>query len=154
MIVIDANIVFRAILGKRVLQLLEEYSARGVRFFAPDVAFDDARKYLPVLLRKRGRSEESLKTTLEYLRTIIEPVEFNIYKDHEKEARRRLKDRDEQDWPVLACSRLRMPNVDRRYGFLWNRRRSLDNEPHRNIPRSPSRATGFRRAVSGLFPAE
>ena len=54
MIVLDANILIRAVLGRRVRQILEVYAARGVHFYAPDVAFDDARKYLPPLLKKRG----------------------------------------------------------------------------------------------------
>jgi len=54
MIVVDANILIRAVLGRRVRQLLEDYSRRGVRFHAPDVAYADAEKYLPPLLQKRG----------------------------------------------------------------------------------------------------
>jgi hypothetical protein len=54
MIVLDANILIRAVLGRRVRQLVEIYSAQGVHFVAPDVAFNDAQKYLPPLLKKRG----------------------------------------------------------------------------------------------------
>ena len=50
MIVLDANILVRAVLGRRVRQIIEAYAAHGVHFYAPDVAFDDARKYLPPLL--------------------------------------------------------------------------------------------------------
>lgn len=45
-IVLDANILIRAVLGKRVRELIIE-NASTVKFFAPDVAYDDARKYLP-----------------------------------------------------------------------------------------------------------
>jgi len=48
MIVLDANIIIRAVLGRQVRHLLDTYSGQGVRFFAPTVAFDDAEKYLPV----------------------------------------------------------------------------------------------------------
>jgi predicted nucleic acid-binding protein len=41
MIVLDANILIRAVLGRRVRELLDRYAARGLRFFAADVAFDD-----------------------------------------------------------------------------------------------------------------
>jgi predicted nucleic acid-binding protein len=37
MIVLDANILIRAVLGRRVGQLIEIYAPQGVRFFAPDV---------------------------------------------------------------------------------------------------------------------
>jgi hypothetical protein len=52
--VLDANILIRAVLGRRVRQLIDTYTGQGVRFFALDVAFDDAEKYLPSLLKKRG----------------------------------------------------------------------------------------------------
>jgi predicted nucleic acid-binding protein len=51
MIVLDANILIRAILGRRVRQLLETYAAQGFRFVALEVAFTDAEKYLPSLLK-------------------------------------------------------------------------------------------------------
>ena len=54
-IVLDANILIRAVLGKRVRELLFEHAAT-VQFFASDVAYADARKYLPGLLEKRGVS--------------------------------------------------------------------------------------------------
>ncbi len=57
MIVLDANILIRAVLGRRVRQLIETYGVRGARFFAPDVAFGDAASYLPPLLEKRGKQD-------------------------------------------------------------------------------------------------
>jgi len=54
-IVLDANILIRAVLGKRVRELIFD-SAATVKFFAPDVAYADARKYLPTLLKKRAQS--------------------------------------------------------------------------------------------------
>ena len=104
MIVVDANILIRAVLGRRVRQLVEIYAAQGVRFFAPDIAFDDARKYLPPLLKKGGRSDADVAASLEYLRHLIEPVERDLYATFEKEARQRLCGRDESDWPVLAAA--------------------------------------------------
>ena len=44
MIVLDANILIRAVLGKRVRQLLETYAVHGVRFYAPKVAYADAKR--------------------------------------------------------------------------------------------------------------
>jgi len=38
MIVLDANILLRAVLGRRVRNLIESYSAKGVRFVAPQIA--------------------------------------------------------------------------------------------------------------------
>jgi predicted nucleic acid-binding protein len=104
MIVLDANILIRAVLGRRVWQLIDTYASRGVRFFAPDVAFDDAEKYLPLLLKKRGLPHADISTSLEYLRNFIEPIAPELYSVFESEARQRLRDRDESDWPILATA--------------------------------------------------
>lgn len=104
MLVLDANILIRAVLGRRVRQLIDTYEPQGVRFFAPDVAFDDAEKYLPLLLKKRGKPHADLPASFEYLRNIIEPVGSELYSVFESEARLRLRGRDENDWPVLATA--------------------------------------------------
>ena len=104
MIVLDANILIRAVLGRRVRQLVETYAAQGVRFFAPDIAFDDAGRYLPPLLKKRGKLAADVPASLEYLRHLIEPVERDLYATFENDARQRLCERDESDWPVLAAA--------------------------------------------------
>jgi hypothetical protein len=97
MIVLDANILIRAVLGRRVRQLIDTYGSQGVRFFAPDVAFDDAEKYLPPLLKKRGLPHADISASLEYLRSLIEPVTPDLYAVFESEARQRLRGRDEGD---------------------------------------------------------
>jgi len=104
MIVLDANILIRAVLGRRVRKVLETYASRGVRFFAPDTAFEDSRKYLPALLRKRNKPADDLSATIDYVQNLVEPVEKDLYGIHEAQARRRLRGRDEQDWPVLASA--------------------------------------------------
>jgi predicted nucleic acid-binding protein len=104
MIVLDANILIRAVLGRRVRQIIEAYAAHGVHFYAPDVAFDDARKYLPILLKKRGKPDADLPASLQYLQRLIAPVDRELYRVFEGEARRRLRGRDENDWPVVATA--------------------------------------------------
>jgi predicted nucleic acid-binding protein len=104
MLVLDANIIIRAVLGRRVRLLIDTYAGHGIRFFAPDVAFDDAAKYLPVLLKKRGKSQADVSASLECLRNIIEPVAPDLYTVFESEARQRLRGRDESDWPILATA--------------------------------------------------
>jgi mono/diheme cytochrome c family protein len=55
MIVLDANILIRGVLGKRVRQLLETDTTHHNRFYAPEVAYADAAKYLQ-LFRTRSVS--------------------------------------------------------------------------------------------------
>ena len=104
MIVLDANILIRAVLGRRVWLLIDTYAAQGVRFFAPDIVFEDAEKYLPLLLKKRDKPVVDLSASLRYLRNIIEPVAPELYAVFESDARQRLRGRDENDWPVLATA--------------------------------------------------
>jgi predicted nucleic acid-binding protein len=104
MIVLDANILIRAVMGRRVRQILEEYADREVRFYAPDVAYSDAEKYLPPLLRKRRKSDADVSSSLSYLQYLVEPVDRDSYGAFEEEARQRLRGRDEDDWPVLATA--------------------------------------------------
>jgi predicted nucleic acid-binding protein len=75
-----------------------------VRFFAPDVAFDDAEQYLPPLLARRGKPITDVGAALAWLRTVVEPVSTEVYATFEGEARERIDDRDENDWPVLATA--------------------------------------------------
>src|SRR5215813_3975357 len=104
MIVLDANILIRAVLGRRVRQLLDTYSLKGIRFVTPDVAYADADKYLPLLLQKYGKPAADALKSLEYLREIVEPIDGELYGEFEVEARERLRGRDEDDWPILATA--------------------------------------------------
>jgi len=91
-------------LGSRVRQLIDTYATQGIRFFAPDAVFNDAEKYLPLLLNKRGKPLTDLAASLQYVRNIIEPVTPEFYGVFESDARERLRGRDENDWPVLATA--------------------------------------------------
>lgn len=77
-IVLDANILIRAVLGKRVRALIV-VNAETVQFFAPDVAYADARKYLPALLEKRGVNSDSAMRVLDALESIVRPLELEVY---------------------------------------------------------------------------
>jgi predicted nucleic acid-binding protein len=104
MIVLDSNILIRAVMGRRVRQLLETYAARGIRFYSPDIAFTDASKYLPVLLKNRGRQETDVAAALQYFAELVISVDPEFYGPFEGDARQRLRGRDEDDWPVLATA--------------------------------------------------
>src|ERR1700677_729610 len=104
MIVLDANILIRAVLGRKVRFLLERYASSTVRFCSPRQAYADAGKYLPLLLRKRGKPNAEVPAALHYFEHLVEPIDPNSYILFESEARERLRGRDEEDWPVLAIA--------------------------------------------------
>ena len=102
-IVRDANILIRAVLGKRVRELIAD-NANSVQFFSPDVAYVDARNYLPSLLEKRGIDSESAMAVLNALQNIVRPLELGVYASFKTQALERIATRDADDWPVLACA--------------------------------------------------
>jgi predicted nucleic acid-binding protein len=102
-IVLDANILIRAVLGKRVRELIVD-NADKVQFFSPDVAYADARKYLPAILEKRGVHSESAMAVLDALQIIVRPLELGVYAGFKTQALERIATRDADDWPVLACA--------------------------------------------------
>lgn len=52
-LVLDANILIRAVLGEKVKNLIIA-NHHKTKFFTPDICRADAKKYLPILLKKRN----------------------------------------------------------------------------------------------------
>jgi predicted nucleic acid-binding protein len=102
-LVLDANILIRAVLGSRVLGLLRTYGGR-VEFMAPDVAFAEAREHLPGILAGRNIPVEPAMAMLELVARLVQRVEAETYASFEAVARERIGKRDEEDWPVLAAA--------------------------------------------------
>lgn len=95
-IVLDANILIRAVLGQRVRELIQAHAA-AVKFFAPDVAYADARKYLPALLEKRGVDPTAAMLVLDALERVVHPMDMEVYAGMRQQALRRIEMRDADD---------------------------------------------------------
>lgn len=102
-VVLDANILIRAVLGKRVRELIFD-NVTTVKFFAPDVAYADARKYLPALLKKRGVDASAALLVLDRLEGVVQPIDAELYRGVRQQALQRIAVSDADDWPVLACA--------------------------------------------------
>jgi predicted nucleic acid-binding protein len=102
-LVIDANILVRAVLGKRVREMIEAYAGK-VSLFAPEVAFAEAEEHLPALVIKHGGDPEKALAFLATLRDVVEVIGNDVYGEFEAEARERLGQRDPDDWPILASA--------------------------------------------------
>jgi len=102
-LVLDANILIRAVLGRRVLALLVRYGS-DVQFFAPESAFEEAREHLPSILSKRNVPVVEALEVLDSLSQIVQPISTDTYIAFEQVARQRLAGRDLEDWPVLAAA--------------------------------------------------
>ena len=102
-IVLDANILIRAVLGKKVRSTIEKF-ASSTQFFTPDICFADARKYLPALFAKRNLPADEAIAVLEGLTSLISVMDANLYEIYEVEAKQRIAVRDIDDWPIVAVS--------------------------------------------------
>ncbi len=102
-IVLDANILIRAVLGKRVRGLIFD-NVTTVKFFAPDVAYAGARKYLPALLEKRDIDSSAAMLVLDRLGGVVQSIDAELYVGMQEQALQRIAVRDANDWPVLACA--------------------------------------------------
>lgn len=72
-LVLDANILLRGVLGKRVGELIERYAAE-VGLFAPDTAFLEVEEHLPPLAAKAGLPLERAMTVYERLSELVQEL--------------------------------------------------------------------------------
>ena len=107
-LILDANILIRAVLGTRVVQYITDY-APVVTFLTIEEAFEDAATYLPEVLSRRGLAAIETHAAfqkLDSLRRIFHVIPNEILAHLEPTTRERLKGRDEDDWPYLALALL------------------------------------------------
>src|SRR5438552_3613538 len=102
-LIVDANILVRAVLGIRVREVIETYAGQ-VSFFVPEVAYAEAEEHLPSLAIKRGGDPEKVLAFLRSLRGLVELIGSEVYGEFEAEARERVGQRDPEDWPILASA--------------------------------------------------
>lgn len=104
-LVLDANILIRAVLGRRVKRVITAYIV-DAEFFVPEDAYYDAERYLPKLLTEHARAEE-VETALAYLtqlREVLALVPESVYLNKKADALARIGMRDPTDWPILATA--------------------------------------------------
>lgn len=117
-IVLDANILIRAAFGHQVRQILKKYEDQA-RFYAPDVAFGDARKFIVTISELRQLDPSLGFSVLDQMSGLVEQVDRSLYEHYEPMARERIEHRDPDDWPVVAVALLlRLSNLDRGSGFF------------------------------------
>jgi predicted nucleic acid-binding protein len=102
-IVLDANILIRAVLGKRVRGILEAH-ADDISFFVPETAYAEAKECLAALIAKRRGDPARAAVVLRSIAALATIVDHDVYRDFEAEARQRLGTRDPEDWPILAAA--------------------------------------------------
>ena len=104
-LIVDANILLRAVFGQRVRQILEAYEDEA-RFYTPDVCYLDAEKYIPVISKDRRFDAGLGLSVLGQISRVVERVDRSLYEEYESAARGRIGLRDPEDWPVIATAML------------------------------------------------
>lgn len=104
-IVLDANVLMRGVLGRKVDRLLDQF-APNMTFLAPDVAFDDVREHLAAVLTKRDELHalQACLDKLEALQRLVRVVDESEYLSMKPAALERIGRLDPDDWPILACA--------------------------------------------------
>jgi predicted nucleic acid-binding protein len=104
-LVLDANILIRAVLGTRVRQLIAD-ACQDVAFYVAEANYDEAEHYLAELAPARGITETVWQASLESVMAAVQLVGQGELAMMEKEARARIALRDERDWPAVAAALL------------------------------------------------
>ncbi len=102
-LVLDANVMLRAVLGTRVRSLMERY-AQDVALVIPSYCVAEVHEYLPSLCARRNWDPAPTFHLLDTLLALVKVVESGFYADFEEEAKRRIGSRDIDDWPVVALA--------------------------------------------------
>jgi hypothetical protein len=109
-LVLDANILIRAVLGIRARSLLLKYSMTA-QFLVPDAAMKEAEEHLPAILSKRRIPMDASQAVLDSLTGIVQVAPSEAYSAFEEAAKRRLARRESmtgqfsrRQWPSVAPS--------------------------------------------------
>ena len=77
-LVIDANILVRAVLGRRVREIIEAH-AEQASFFVPEVAYAEAEEHLPALVIRRGGDPDKALRFVRSLGGLVDLIGSEVY---------------------------------------------------------------------------
>ena len=105
-LVLDANILLRAVFGNKVYILLKQYEDVA-EFYAPDLCIEEARRNIPSIAARRQMAPTQAEAILqEVVGGFVHIVDSSLYEEYEERARARISSRDADDWPVVATALL------------------------------------------------
>jgi predicted nucleic acid-binding protein len=105
-VVLDANILIRAVFGEQVLTLLKSYEG-SVEFYTPDACLAEAKKHVPrIAARRRFELALAEPVLTGFFSGLIQLVDHTLYEPFEDRARARIDPRDPDDWPIVATALL------------------------------------------------
>jgi len=102
-IVIDANILVRAVLGVRVRDLIERY-CDSTAFYVAELNVEEALRYLEQLARRKGIEQQTWRASFDAVMTAVQIVPTNELTAVRDVAMMRIGRRDPADWPAVAAA--------------------------------------------------
>jgi len=105
-LVLDANILIRAVLGRRARDLIERHCG-AVAFYVAEANADEAEFYLSKeLAAKRGLSEDVWRPAYDGVLKAVQLIADDVLSEVEAQAKARIASRDINDWPAVAAALL------------------------------------------------
>jgi predicted nucleic acid-binding protein len=104
-IVVDANIIIRAVLGTTVRNIIVSH-AEKTAFYTSSLSIEEVNKHLPKLFEKRGQDPSKAVTLLNSLSGFISEVPTDFLLQLKNKALQRIAIRDEDDWHIVATALL------------------------------------------------
>lgn len=102
-LVLDANILIRAVFGTRVRELLARH-CETVEFFVAAAQVAEARRYVDELAARRGLEPGIVAEALSTVLAIVQCIEDAWLEPVQIEALERIGTRDPADWPAVALA--------------------------------------------------
>lgn len=105
-IVLDANILIRAVLGIRTFSLIADHRDK-ILFCTSQICYCEVAFHIPNIARKRQISptvEQDALNALNELKRLVTEIGEDIYGGFKQEALNRIRERDEKDWSIVALA--------------------------------------------------
>lgn len=100
-IVVDANILIRAVLGVRVRELIERY-CDTTAFYVAEANVEEAEQYLSEIAPRRSIDERVWRESFAALLTAVQVIPQDQLVVVQREAAARIGPRDPDDWQAVA----------------------------------------------------
>ena len=103
LLIVDANVVFSALIRESVTLRLFEFNSifKIFELVAPEFIWEEIKKHKKDIIRKSKLSEEELERVLEFVRSEIKPVPEEHFSEFLEEAKRIS---PEEDFPYVALA--------------------------------------------------
>jgi predicted nucleic acid-binding protein len=102
-IIVDANILIRAVLGVRVRELIERF-CESTAFYVAESNVEEAMQYLSELAPRRGIREDIWREAFAVIMGAVQIIPQVELAAAESEARARIGRRDPEDWPAVVAA--------------------------------------------------